>query len=120
MVAAAADGSHYHPEDYTWQYSYRYNDPNSVEQEVNTIDGLICGAYGYVDSNEIVQSVNYIADAPGFRVWATNLPVHHVDTPVQQASLVEIAASPAPVTTHTAVIPIVTSNVDASNNQFHA
>ena len=52
------------------------------KQEVKTADGVIRGAYSYVDSNGIVQSVNYIADALGFRVGATNLPVHNVETPV--------------------------------------
>ena len=52
------------------------------KQEVKTADGVIRGAYSYVDSNGIVQSVNYIADALEFRVGATNLPVHNVETPV--------------------------------------
>ena len=41
----------------------------------------------------IVQTVNYIADALGFRVGATNLPVHHVEgaaaEPVQEVQAVE-------------------------------
>ena len=41
----------------------------------------------------IVQTVNYIADALGFRVGATNLPVHHVEgphaEPVAEAQAVE-------------------------------
>merc|ERR1712037_623475 len=35
--------------------------------------------YSYVDANGIVQTVNYISDAMGFRVAATNLPVHNVE-----------------------------------------
>jgi len=107
VVAAAADGSQYHSQDDAGQYSYGYSDPNSVKQEVKTADGVIRGAYSYVDSNGIVQTVNYIADALGFRVGATNLPVHHVDTPVEQASPVEVAAAPAPVTA--ASTPVVSA-----------
>ena len=53
-----------------------------INKQVKTADGVIRGAYSYVDSNGIVQSVNYIADALEFRVGATNLPVHNVETPV--------------------------------------
>merc|ERR1712001_777477 len=63
------------------------------KQEVKTADGTVRGAYQYVDANGIVQTVNYIADALGFRVGATNLPVHHVDgphvEPVPEAQAVE-------------------------------
>merc|ERR1712106_469741 len=74
VVAAATEGSQYHSQDDAGQYSYGYSDPNSVKQEVRTADGVIRGAYSYVDSNGLVQTVNYIADALGFRVGATNLP----------------------------------------------
>merc|ERR1712001_319408 len=63
------------------------------KQEVKTADGVVRGAYQYVDANGIVQTVNYIADALGFRVGATNLPVHHVEgphaEPVPEAQAVE-------------------------------
>merc|ERR1719410_1368650 len=88
VAAAPVQGSQYHSQDDVGQYSYGYSDPNSVKQEVKTADGVIRGAYSYVDSNGIVQSVNYIADALGFRVGATNLPVHHVDAPVAEAEVV--------------------------------
>merc|ERR1711981_1239311 len=84
------------------QYSFGYNDGSSVKQEIKTADGVIRGAYSYVDSDGIVQNVNYIADALGFRVGATNLPVHHVDAPV--AAPVVAAATP----------------VDVTNSQYHA
>ena len=71
-------------------------------------------------TNGIVQTINYSTDAPGFKVGATDLPVRHIDTPAQQASLVEVAAAPAPITRHAAEVPIATTNADALNNQFHA
>merc|ERR1711902_234780 len=76
-----------------------------------TADGVIRGAYSYVDSDGIVQTVNYIADALGFRVGATNLPVHHVDAAPVAAPVVKAA---------TPVVPVVSANVDAANSQYHA
>merc|ERR1712106_659555 len=105
VVAAATEGSQYHSQDDAGQYSYGYSDPNSVKQEVRTADGVIRGAYGYVDSNGLVQTVNYIADALGFRVGATNLPVHHVDAPVAQAAPVPVAVAPKDFTS--GVSPVV-------------
>merc|ERR1712184_224220 len=120
------------------------------------------GAYSYVDSDGIVQTVNYIADDLGFRVGATNLPVHHVNSepagavapvaaetpeavaaPVVQAyhpyaisyayaapAAVPVAAPVAtPVATPVAapvvqaaapVVPVVSTNVDVANSQYHA
>merc|ERR1712184_164 len=71
--------SQYHAQDDFGQYNYGYSDPNSVKQEVKTADGVTRGSYSYVDANGIVQTVNYISDAMGFRVAATNLPVHNVE-----------------------------------------
>merc|ERR1712032_1801103 len=85
-----------HAQDDAGQYSFGYNDGSSVKQEIKTADGVIRGAYSYVDSDGIVQNVNYIADALGFRVGATNLPVHHVDAPVEAATPVQAVAAAAP------------------------
>ena len=43
------------------------------------------GSYSYVDPNGLLQTVNYISDAMGFRVAATNLPVHDVAAHVDAA-----------------------------------
>merc|ERR1712107_604074 len=95
VAPAAVQGSQYHAQDDAGQYSFGYSDGNSVKQEVKTADGVIRGAYSYVDSDGIVQTVNYIADALGFRVGATNLPVHHVDS--QPAAPVTVAGAPVAV-----------------------
>merc|ERR1712060_117034 len=77
-----------------------------------------------------------IADALGFRVGATNLPVHHVDAPVAAAAPViapEVsyaylpyasnygysvpAAGPAPVA---APVVAAATPVDVTNSQYHA
>lgn len=47
---------------------------------MKTLDGVTRGSYSYIDSNAQLQTVNYVADALGFRVAATNLPVAPVDT----------------------------------------
>merc|ERR1712228_865138 len=70
VVAAATPvdvtNSQYHAQDDFGQYNYGYSDPNSVKQEGKTADGVTRGSYSYVD-------------AIGFRVAATNLPVHNVE-----------------------------------------
>ena len=53
-----------------------------INGRVQTADGVIRGAYSYVDSNGMVQSVSHIADALEFRVGDTSLPVHSVEAPV--------------------------------------
>ena len=70
----------------------------SRNRKVKTADGVVRGAYSYVDSDGIVQTVNYIADALGFRVGATNLPVHHVEpatAPVAAPAAAPVAAPAA-------------------------
>jgi len=93
VQAVSTDGTQYHSQDDIGQYSFGYSNGESVKQEVKTADGVVRGAYQYVDANGIVQTVNYIADALGFRVGATNLPVHHVEgphaEPIQEAQAVE-------------------------------
>merc|ERR1712227_503531 len=127
VAPAAVQGSQYHAQDDAGQYSFGYNDGSSVKQEIKTADGVIRGAYSYVDADGIVQNVNYIADALGFRVGATNLPVHHVDAPVEAAAPVQAAAA-APVADAPVTVPVVASApvvaaatpVDATNSQYHA
>merc|ERR1712073_147648 len=117
VAVASPEPSQYHAQDDFGQYSFGYSDGNSVKQEVKTADGVIRGAYSYVDSDGIVQNVNYIADALGFRVGATNLPVHEVDAPVAVAAEPVAAAAAAPVA-------VAASNtappVDPANAQYHA
>ena len=94
-----APASEYHIQDQAGQYSFGYQDPHSVKQEVKTADGVVRGAYRYIDTNGIVQMVEYIADALGFRVGATNLPVHVVDSdvaPIEPATETSAALASAP------------------------
>lgn len=61
---------------------------------MKTLDGVTRGSYSYVDSNAQLQTVNYVADALGFHVAATNLPTPPVDTNVAP---VDNAQPPKPV-----------------------
>ena len=45
-------------------------------------DGIVRGAYQYLDSEGDIQTVNYIADNLGFKVAGTSLPIAAVDLPV--------------------------------------
>ncbi|KAI4485046.1 hypothetical protein M0802_012830 [Mischocyttarus mexicanus] len=56
------------------QYSFGYSTLNSARSEVKTINGVIRGAYSYIDENGMIQSTEYVADDDGFHVIATNLP----------------------------------------------
>ncbi|XP_069679342.1 cuticle protein 6-like [Periplaneta americana] len=72
----ASLSSQYHTQDGLGQYSYGYTGALSSKNEAKTFDGVTRGGYSYVDSNGIVQSAAYTADAAnGFKVSATNLPV---------------------------------------------
>ncbi|CAO1306237.1 unnamed protein product [Diamesa tonsa] len=75
-IVTAPGASQYHSQDALGQYSYGYSGGPSAKNEVKTLDGVTRGSYSYIDSNNIVQSVAYTADAVnGFRAAATNLPV---------------------------------------------
>lgn len=71
----AAPSSQYQAQDELGNINYGYANINSAKQEVGNAYGGVVGSYSYVDANGLPQTVNYIADALGFRVQATNLPV---------------------------------------------
>lgn len=74
--------SQYHAQDALGQYSYGYSGGPSEKAETRTADGITRGSYSYIDSYGLVQRASYVSDpVNGFRVAATNLPVH-VPTPV--------------------------------------
>lgn len=72
-------------------FRYGYTDGISAKSEAKSFDGITRGGYSYIDSNGIVQNVNYVSDALGFRVAATNLPVAPVPPPAP------LPVSPVPV-----------------------
>lgn len=94
VIAAGPAVTQYHAQDELGQYSYGYAGGPSAKNEVKTIDGVTRGSYSYVDSNAKLQTVEYVADALGFRVAATNLPTPPVDTNVAP---VDTGKAPEPV-----------------------
>lgn len=91
--------SQFHTQDELGQYMYGYNDGLSSKVESKTADGITQGSYAYVDSNGIIQNVNYISDdLNGFRVSASNLPVApSYQFPVQQEEVVLAPQNPTQV-----------------------
>jgi hypothetical protein len=81
-VVPVVTQTQYHAQDELGQYNFGYSDPNSERQETRTADGVVRGFYNYLDSDGHVQTVYYIADALGFRVAGTNVPVAVYDLPL--------------------------------------
>jgi hypothetical protein len=55
--------------------NYGYVNLNSAKQEIGNGHVGVTGSYQYVDANNQLQTVNYVADALGFRVADSRLPV---------------------------------------------
>jgi Insect cuticle protein len=72
----------------------RYSGGPSAKTEIKTLDGVTRGSYSYVDAESKLQTVQYVSDALGFRVAATNLPVAPVET---NAAPVDAAQPPKQV-----------------------
>ena len=68
------------------QFQYGYSNPHSTKHESKTADGIVQGTYSYVDAHGLLQTVNYVSDAEGFKVMATNLP----QAPVAQQPIVPV------------------------------
>merc|ERR1719445_809925 len=86
-VPADLTNSQFHAQDDIGQYNYGYSSPTSTKHELKTADGVTRGSYSYLDANGVYQTVNYISDALGFKVAATNLPVHNVPVAVDPAAV---------------------------------
>ena len=74
-TSGALTHSQYHAQDEIGQYNYGFATADSSKSEIKTADGVVQGSYSYVDANGVLQTTNYVSDALGFRVAATNLPV---------------------------------------------
>merc|ERR1712018_604805 len=75
VAPPATPSSQFQAQDEFGNLEYGYANVNSQKHEVGNTYGGVSGSYSYVDANGVVQTTNYIADALGFRVQATNLPV---------------------------------------------
>ncbi|XP_064103704.1 cuticle protein 8-like [Macrobrachium nipponense] len=81
----------YHSQDELGQYTFGYAGGPASRAESRDAFGIVRGSYNYVDSEGKVQTQHYVADALGFRVSGTNLPV--APAAPEPAAL----AAPAPV-----------------------
>merc|ERR1712142_1302613 len=78
---AAPASSQYQAQDEFGNVAYGYQNINSAKQESGNALGGVTGSYTYADEAG-VHTVNYVADALGFRVAGDNLPVAPVHATV--------------------------------------
>merc|ERR1712142_914388 len=78
---AAPASSQYQAQDEFGNVAYGYQNINSAKQESGNAYGGVTGSYTYADEAG-VHTVNYVADALGFRVAGDNLPVAPVHATV--------------------------------------
>jgi len=118
-IAAAATATQYHAQDEFGQYSYGYAGGPSSKAESKTADGVVRGAYSYVDGNGLVQHAQYIADpVNGFRVAATNLPVGPAPAQVALAAPVAVAPAPVAAVRTIAAAPVLSHHVPAIQHAY--
>ena len=96
QAPAGPVNTQYHAQTESGAYSYGYGNALSSKQESKSEDGITQGTYSYVDANGLVQTVNYVSDALGFRVSATNLPVAPVVEDGPGIIPVEVKSAPLP------------------------
>merc|ERR1712142_368418 len=75
VVAPSPTLTKFHAQDELGQYNFGHFGGPSSRNEVRDAFGVVRGQVNYIDANGEVQQQNYVADALGFRVAATNLPV---------------------------------------------
>merc|ERR1712198_563276 len=78
---AAPASSQYQAQDEFGNVAYGYQNINSAKQESGNALGGVTGSYTYADEAG-APTVNYVADALGFRVAGDNLPVAPVHAAV--------------------------------------
>merc|ERR1712168_529084 len=95
----------FHSQDEFGNTGYGYTNINSAKHEVGHPLVGVSGGYSFVDANNELQTVSYVADGRGFQVKATNLPVAPVfegkapvfnpELPVAPVDTAEVAAAKA-------------------------
>merc|ERR1711872_567391 len=87
----------FHSQDEFGNTGYGYTNINSAKHEVGHPLVGVSGGYSFVDANNELQTVSYVADGRGFQVKATNLPVAPVDTAEVAAAKADHAAAHAEI-----------------------
>merc|ERR1711973_374916 len=88
----------FHSQDEFGNTGYGYTNINSAKHEVGNPLVGVSGGYTFLDANNELQTVSYIADGRGFQVKATNLPVaptFNPELPVAPVDTAEVAAAKA-------------------------
>merc|ERR1712002_1296333 len=73
--APYAPSSQFQAQDEFGNLQYGYANINSAKTETGNTYAGVTGGYSYVDANNKLQTVNYVADGLGFRVADSRLPV---------------------------------------------
>merc|ERR1712168_1688764 len=87
----------FHSQDEFGNTGYGYTNINSAKHEVGHPLVGVSGGYSFVDANNELQTVSYVADGRGFQVKAPNLPVAPVDTAEVAAAKADHAAAHAEI-----------------------
>merc|ERR1711872_1020864 len=95
----------FHSQDEFGNTGYGYININSAKHEVGHPLVGVSGGYTFVDANNELQTVSYVADGRGFQVKATNLPTFNPEPlvaptfnpelPVAPVDTAEVAAAKA-------------------------
>merc|ERR1712026_614016 len=93
-VPAPAVSSQFAAQDEFGNTHYGYSNLNSAKQESGNAFTGVAGSYQYVDANGVLQTVNYVADALGFRVADSRLPVHNPELPVAPVHEYDLPVAP--------------------------
>merc|ERR1711997_19381 len=96
-VPAAPLAHQHHAQDEFGNLAYGYVDHNSAKHESGNGNIGVTGTYQYVDPAGKLQTVNYVADALGFRVADSRLPVGPVYDGVAPVAPVYDGVAPSPV-----------------------
>merc|ERR1739848_604844 len=75
LAPLSAPSSQFHAQDEFGQFSFGHAGGPVARTEARNGFGVTTGVYQYIDANGLLQSVQYVSDAAGFRVAGTNLPV---------------------------------------------
>merc|ERR1712158_309753 len=96
-VPVAPLAHQHHAQDEFGNLAYGYVDHNSAKHESGNGAIGVTGSYQYVDPAGKLQTVQYVADALGFRVADSRLPVAPVYDGVAPVAPVYDGVAPAPV-----------------------
>merc|ERR1711981_1257900 len=106
-VPAAPLAHQHHAQDEFGNVAYGYVDHNSAKHESGNGHIGVTGSYQYVDPAGKLQTVNYVADALGFRVADSRLPVGPTYDGVAPVAPVYDGVAPvAPVYDGVAPLPV--------------